>query len=763
MTQRLYCYAFLCISGILFAVLGFTFWSFVLLFVGCFPFVISIKKWRDTANILIALLCVFLFYFYTDWHLEKSATSFLGSETTFRGVISNEPSITNSMQFSYEINVIDREEKLQVFSKVASMVPTYGQLCWFEGKLQKASSNRNPYGFSYDGYLKEMGIHWILSTNEVTCNDQIEKSFKGLMSEIREKGIRTLNTSIEHNEARSLMIALIYGDRSFITEERITTYQKLGALHLLAVSGLHVGMITFSLFFLLCRVGLTRETAAVILICLFPFYIFLTGAAPSVIRASLMSMLILLGTIVMKRKWNGVDVIACICILLLFNNPLIVFHLGFQLSFLTSFALLVSTSFFHEKNKMLLMVKVTLVAQLFSLPLTLYHFYEVSLFTLPINVLFIPFISLWFLPLSFITMIFFLIFPPLGKISLALASYSLHIAHEIIDFVVQWKWGMLVFGQPSNMMVFLMYIIIIVLFLAFERKSKLRIVTVFLLFLLLAIQMFSPYFRNYAVITMLDVGQGDSIVVELPRRKGVYLIDTGGIVSWDGKKQETVIGPGKRVIEPFLKGNGIYTIDKLILTHGHMDHVGEVCTVVDEFIIKKAYYPIASEFDDETRKSLQCIFDQKIPIQWAKEGQRWREGRDRFAIIHPNNDAWEGNNRSIVLVALIEGVSFLFTGDLEEEGERRILADYPTLSSDILKVGHHGSKTSSSEPFLTLLQPKIALVSAGQNNRYNHPHNEVLDLLDDLGIVTYRTDYDGGIQIFTSDGKMRIVTTLQRE
>jgi len=261
-------------------------------------------------------------------------------------------------------------------------------------------------------------------------------------------------------------------------------------------------------------------------------------------------------------------------------------------------------------------------------------------------------------------------------------------------------------------------------------------------------QYVSPYFRTSGSVTFIDVGQGDAILIRLPYEKGVYLIDTGGTISvkkeaWQKKKHEFSVGYD--ILLPFLQKEGIRKIDKLIVTHGDTDHMGAAKELLSSITVGEIVFGKKRE-DAVLEKELKQIAKEKnIRINIVGEGDRWQVDEAIFTVLSPDGGEKGDNDSSIVLWAKLGGVTWLFTGDLEEKGERRIVEQYPELRADILKAGHHGSKTSSSYAFLQLIQPQKAIISAGEHNRYGHPHQQVLARLLELDIEIWRTDKQGAI------------------
>jgi len=747
-------------SGLLFAFHAGTIWAITFLLIGLFPHLSHLSSNKSKLILFIQLVIGMIFFIYGTYTISQQHTNLFGMETVFQGKVQTKPQLTSSERdWSFQL-LLDQGEKIQLFypnDKTGNGPPLINDRCSVKGELEKPSSAKNPYTFNYKTYLYEQNIHWIIRVNQdqFYCKTD-DNNWKSIMHKARNWGIDQLIRK-EDPETSALMAALVFGDRSYINVDKLNQYKDLGILHLLAVSGLHVGFVTFTLFILLYRVGISREWASGLVFCFLPFYIFIAGGSPSVLRASLMCMIFLL-VVALKCKVRAIDVIAIVALLLLIINPFYLYHLGFQLSFLTSFTLLLSTSFFKEQSYFLSILKVSAVAQLISLPLTLYHSFELSLFSLPMNLIFIPFISLWVLPLSFLTVIFQGILPIVSEISYWLVSNSLVIMDRILTIASSPSWSVVVFGRPSEYMMWLISMVIAVSFLLLEKNRK--FLAILLLTTVFVLQWGLPYLNGNAYVTMLDVGQGDAIVIELPYRKGVYLIDTGGVVHWGENSRELLesSGPGKYVIEPFLKGKGIAKIDQLILSHGHVDHIGEACYLSSKFNIENVLYPKESQVPDEAKSILECLVKEGISISIVEKGQSWQENDDWVYILHPEGNEDNENDRSIVFLASLNDVQILFTGDLEEMGERQLLNDYPHLSFDILKVAHHGSRSSTAQAFSDQFSPSIGLISAGDNNQFGHPHAEVIDRLEHNGTMIFRTDKHGAITLTMKNGEYRVST-----
>lgn len=324
--------------------------------------------------------------------------------------------------------------------------------------------------------------------------------------------------------------------------------------------------------------------------------------------------------------------------------------------------------------------------------------------------------------------------------------------NTLTEKIASLPWNTVVLGRP-NELTLLFYGWGLLLFFVIWEKGVKGIGRKFLLFLfpcfLFAGQFLWTNFSLAGEITFLDVGQGDCIYIRLPFGQGHYLIDTGGNMEFEKAPWQVRDRPyevGRDTVVPFLKSKGVTTIDKLILTHGDRDHAGGAAAVLQELKVLELVLPDRKERNELEKRLVQAAVNKKIAVEFVHAGDSWKVGENYFYVVSPEeNSQRESNDGSIVLYTKLGGLRWLFTGDLEEGGEANLLEENPTLLIDVLKVGHHGSKTSTTEPFLDQISPKIAIISVGENNRYRHPTQEVLDRLANRKIKVIRTDLSGAI------------------
>lgn len=602
------------------------------------------------------------------------------------------------------------------------------------GSYQTPETLRNRYAFDTVNHLKGARISGQFHGNDF----QVLPYKRGgltLFRDLRGKAINYVKKRYPKKIGR-YMNALLFGFRDAAFRESETIFKATGLLHLFAVSGMHVHFYLGFLYYLFRRSGCLLSITIIPLTLLTGIYILLAGGSFSVVRAG--SLFIL--KLVLKLASIKLSTLDCFSLnlwLLLLFDPLILLQTGGQLSIWLS---LLFMTLPHSSKGWTSHLFYIFQISVILLPLSTWYFYEWSFLGGLFTTLGIPLFQYILLPGM---VILFLTGSILPQSLLEIIESCLFFFE---DFLSYFDFSILTIGQPAFYFVLLS---IVVLLLFFESVtispwekimySSPIIVSFFLI----------PLLDASTTITFIDVGQGDSILLKSPLKQEVVLIDTGGRLRFETEAwQQRITRPyAENNIVPYLKGQGITTITKLFLTHNDTDHIGELETLSSHFTIEKIYIGWGAATEPKFRERLVKLRKQGIKIIEVKQGDRISAYFDLYVLM-PNKEG-EGNNEdSLVLWLTYKKQKFLLLGDLDQEGELDMMNTYPTLTADVVKLGHHGSRSSSHPTFLAALQPKISILSNGLNNSYGHPHPEVLDTLESLEIAVYRTDKNGAITFY---------------
>lgn len=707
-------------------------------------FILYMYKYHSIKIMMICLSIFCISIIYTVF-VEKNNISEIPIETTqFVGIVDSIPIIDgNKLRFVYKIN----NEKVQVTYTIKSedeqkfmTQMNAGMYVQINGTLEQPNISKNDNAFDYYQYLRQQHIHYLLKPTNINLLEQSSNNIKYKLLQVRQHQIDLIENNFTEISA-PFVEALIFGERSAFDMEVENNYQELGLIHLLAISGSHISLLIVGGYLCLLRIGLTKSKSTIVLLIVLPMYMVLAGASPSVVRASIVGIIVLISFFI-KTKLLAIDFLSIALIIMLLYNPYSLLNVGFQLSFVISFCLIVSSSYLSTLTPVMLSLAVTIIAQLAAIPISLFNFYELSFLSIPLNLLFVPFISFVVFPLSLISLIIFQI-PIVSNLVIQLLDILIIISNNVLAIVASFPSASIIFGKPDFFWIILFYVVTIIFFFKLEQRKSIWITLICMCGLLLFQYVDTDRITK---ITFIDVGQGDCIFIQLNTEN--YLIDTGGTVSlgmeeWEKTKEPFEVG--KDTVVPYLKSIGIRKLDKLIITHGDQDHIGGATAVFNDLKVEEL---ILGKKDERSNLELQLIkiaTQNDTKVTEVGSGNSWENGNSHFQVLSPFGDEVEENSRSIVIYVNIGNYKWLFTGDLDTVGEERIIEKYNMLDVDVLKVGHHGSKTSTGENLLQVTTPTVAIISVGENNRYGHPNEEVIDRLDEqivlrtdeLGMITY--------------------------
>ncbi|KZE40359.1 hypothetical protein AV656_01965 [Bhargavaea cecembensis] len=600
----------------------------------------------------------------------------------------------------------------------------------------------HPYAFDMEKWLLSEGASGILRLQDA----EPAGPAPGMSAAVR-RWREALGSHIRSHFPESVAAeaeALIIGERSATAPDDERAYRRLGITHLFAISGLHVGILIFLLREGLLRLGVRTHIVRTGLMLFLPVYAILAGGAPPVWRAVLISLMLLIPE--SKSGKPRMDILLSAgMILFLLINPQAVSKPGFQMSYLAAFSLIHSSTILSSARSALHQAwLVTVICQVAVTPVLLYHFFETSLSSFAANLLFVPLFSAVILPANLILLILTFLFPELAGMLFGIYVPLREALSGLILMCAELPMSVWTPGRPDPPSLFLLIAAVLMFFCLLEGRKAWSAAAVLASSCLLVHAV--PYTDPSLHVTFIDVGQGDAALVELPYRRGVILIDTGGRLLFGGEEGQEVksgTGVGERVVVPFLKGRGITGVDKLVLSHPDADHAEAADEVLKEIRADEIHIGPGTNGEEGYADMIGVAADKGIPVREMAAGTGWTEGGIHFRYLSPFESEYSGNNDSLVLHLEYGPFRVLFTGDLEEEGEQRIVGEYGNLFPvTLLKAGHHGSRTSSSVPFIEAARPSITVFSAGRENRYGHPHPEVTERFSHSGLPAVSTaDY----------------------
>ena len=572
------------------------------------------------------------------------------------------------------------------------------------GEIYLPKENTTKNLFNYRKYLSTKNIYHLLKINKykkVSNNKNIFYFIK--------------QTILDHFKNNPYLNILLIGDNSYIKKEISKSYQNNGLSHLFSVSGMHVSLIASILSKLLSKLNENKKTLIISIFLL--LYLQIVGLQAAVIRGVLFYILIQINK-VFNLNIKLINLFILTLSITLLINPKFIYDLGFQYSFSISFVLIYLSDILNGKYSLL---KVSLISFIVGIPISLYNFHELNFTSIIFNLFFVPFIVKIIFPLTTIVSIFTFLIPLYNILTNLMEKFSLLCTKiSILKFTF----------MHLPILIYLIYIVIIILIIINLKYKKYY--PIYLLILILFIHYLIPSFQNKKYLYMLDIGQGDSLILHI--NKETILIDTGGNIS---SETSTIV---ENTTIPTLKSLGIKKIKYLILSHGDYDHMGESINLVENFKIENVIFN-TGKFNYLEQELIKKLNTKKIPYYQNIEEISLKE----TTLYFLNTKLYDNeNDNSSLIYTKINNINILLTGDAGVDVEKELMNKY-NLSIDILKVGHHGSKTSSSKEFINYINPKISLISVGENNKFNHPNKEVLNNLKNT--IIYRTDKNGSVMI----------------
>jgi competence protein ComEC len=569
---------------------------------------------------------------------------------------------------------------------------------------------------------------------------------KLLANGINNKLLSVITNTMEEPYS-SLLGSVIFGTTaSPIPYQVKQNYKTAGVIHLLVVSGSQVSIIVSTLMSICGMLMLPRSIKLLIITAANILFTIMTGAGASIVRAAIMSEVALIA-MTFDRDNDFYNSLSISALVLLIFKPLDLFDIGFQLSFVATWALFYVSPVFAEKlegyfpKALAGAIALSIAPTLATSPIILYNFGQFSFVSFISNFLILPWIE--------ITVIMGFASTMIGLISLPIAwainnclTMMLFALNSIVNFFASVPFAMGYFPQPKLLMIIYYYIMLIMFVEALRKNLKIKFAKAILLTVFVFLLSSISFGAKELTVTFFDVGQGDAILVESPSGQNM-LIDDGERSSWK-----------PTVVNPILRKKGINKLDYIVLTHPHDDHLAGLPNILERMKVDNVFDSGQPHTSKTYIKFLTMIEKKKIKYQIARLGQTIDLGGGvKGLILSPSEPLIPSdlNENSIVIRLVYGNTAFLLAGDLGHQGESRILKLGYDIRSDVLKVGHHGSSTSTTQEFLDSVKPQIAVISVGENT-FGHPNPGTLKRLEESGAIILRTDVDGTISI-KSDGE----------
>ena len=661
---------------------------------------------------IITIIIFIITLLYTNYYSFKS--KYTKEDKEFIGIVTKcevkEDKITIEIKAKEKLLITYKYQDKE-FNNLS-----YGDKIKVKGTLITPSKNTNQNTFNYQKYLYHKKIYYLVkasSINKIANNHNYLYTIKN-----------TLYQKIDKLKSSNYIKTLLFCDNT-LSKEIKESYRTNGISHLFSVSGMHINFFVSIIYLYLNKITYNKRIKYLITNIFIIIYLILFPSS-SLLRSAVMSILYSINYL-LKLKIKKIDILFLTLGVSLLINPFIIYDLGYIYSYTITFFLVLSSSTLKKKNKINKIIYISLLSFLVSIPITIYNSYEINIISILLNIILVPIISIIILPLTILTYIFPILDSILYLFTNTLETISLFVSKINITKII--------FPKPSLLIIVLYYIIFL---LSYQNKKYF-----YLNIILLIIIYISPYLNSNFEVVMFEVGEADCHLIKYPYNKNTILIDTG--------KNEYKI---KNEVIPYLKSIGIKKIDYLIITHGDEDHTGGSITLINNFQVKNVILNKGT-FTDLEKELIKNLNKKKIPYQININ----KINISNHTIYLLNNIKYNNeNDNSIITYFTYQKYKFLYMGDASITTEDNLLENYNLNNISILKVGHHGSNTSSSKDFISQINPSISLISVGENNIYHHPNKEVINNLSKSRI--YRTDINNMTKLTINSKGILKVTTI---
>lgn len=753
----------------------------VLLFLGFIGALFKKPKFALMFLTLVFMVAGMMHLIHVSYLPVSDISNFSGQKLTVIGTITDIPAVSvfndskNKIRYKLNVNTVINEHGhripatggvlVNVYQDKSQSVLDFGTEMAVAGTITLPHSYGNPGMIDTAAALKRQGITARLSVTDgnIRYNEKNKWHWQNTLAGWKENIIQRMKKTMPQDNA-AILAGTLFGGYTGITQEVVASFSTTGIVHILSVSGTHIALVAGVVFWLGSLLRVRQSTVSFGAALAIILYSLISGCTPPVVRSAVMG-IIGLAAIGLKREKDAPVALMIAAFMMLVYQPENLFDISFQLSFgATAGLIFLYPKIISYLNNLPVWFSapfaVTLSAQLSVLPIISWYFKSISLSSFVANLVVVPIIEF--------AVVLGLIASTLGAI-IEPANLLWSICNSLIELVVQMTKqlaavpGASIYIPPIGFWGGAVYYALLIWSFGYVPRTVPlpaeicnkwpKAVSLVSLITAIVLALWINYPRTLSV-HFIDVGQGDAILVITPHRHAI-LIDSGGSAG-----QTNDFDIGERVVLPYLKHYGILDIDYMILTHGHQDHAGGAAAIVSGITVRNIMVA-REEFTPAVNMAINKAAD-SVFIPTYKNQQISIDGTV-INIIHDGNIGKKSANESSTVIRVSFGKhSFLVTGDLEAKNEMAILAERIPITSTVLKVGHHGSKTSTTEAFLAAVQPQYAVISVGYNNRFGHPHSEVINRLSQHGVEVFRTDESGAV-VFESDGEHIDVKTFVKK
>ncbi len=662
----------------------------------------------------------------------------------------------------------------------------YGDRIRFKGKLKKFRNFNNPGGFDYEAYMLLKGISagvsvsgrnisFVEGSSDLSFTSRIMRNI-----EVFRKGYTQLvDKTVKSQKSAAILNALAAGKKDRIDNQLRDVFARSGASHILAISGLHLSILALFFYKLFhgfsgqfrCLLidGKAGKIAGILTLIPLLFYALLSGFSPSTQRALIMIAMVMTARII-DRDSDVVNTLAFAGVLILLFDCGALFTISFQLSF-TAVAFIIAGIAWSRSikefqptkitHRFMLFVQVTLWASIGTFPLIMYYFGMISISQVITNLVVIPLMGFIALPLGFFSMAVFPLSQNLSAWLIELCAHILSFSISLIENISQWPFAWFRSGTLTMPELLLVYATLCVIFAALLTRQK-KILLLLVPFLALGIidtgvWIKKRFFNSDLSLVVLDVGQGNSALLSLPRGKRI-LIDGGGFSY--GSSFDT----GRHLVAPYLWREKIGLLDAVVLTHPDADHLNGLVFIMDRFRIKQVFKNSDTDSSKAYEDFIKTCRKRNVPVTELPDKRfspDFLSTDDIALVFFPDEKSSSTNDNSVVMKVSYDEISMLLPGDISEEREKLLCERFQkSLQANVMLAPHHGSRLSSSDFFLDIVQCESIIVSCGWRNRYGFPSPDVLSRCSKRNIDVFRTDLHGAVEVKT-DGQRYTVVTME--